>query len=112
MAKTKRRSRRSRAYRYVRRKASGFTLPVAVVAGMGAGMIEPVQLAMAGNWVSGLDRFIWNYTGYSYGAKRFDANGLKNGLFPLIIGYAVHKGASMVGINRALGAARVPVIRI
>lgn len=55
-----------------------------------------------------------DFTGYQpdprYDAFKF--NRMKEGLLPVMVGILVHKLAGRLGINRALGRAGVPIIRI
>lgn len=52
-------------------------------------------------------------TGFDTLSGKWNAGNLRYGLLPLVLGIMVHKfvGGSL-GINRALGAARVPIIRL
>jgi len=88
------------------------TIPLAPILGVSAGLIEPIQLAAAGRPYDAFRNACINYTGYNPQVKAWDFNSLKYGLYPLIAGMLVHKVAGMAGINRALGAAKVPLVRI
>jgi hypothetical protein len=52
------------------------------------------------------------YTGFNPLTKNFDYRLLKYGALPLGLGYLAHVVANKVGLNRALGRAGVPWIRI
>jgi len=89
-----------------------FTLPVAVVAG-----IMPVAYqGLKGFQQDGVEGLIkrttLSLTGYNVEDHKFYTDNLKEGLYPMIIGMLVHWGAKKFGINRALGAAGIPVIRV
>lgn len=51
-------------------------------------------------------------TGYDTDQSGWHPEFMKNGTFPLLAGILVHKLAGGLGINRALGRARVPYLRI
>lgn len=102
MARRKKKSRRSRS----------FTLPLALVGGLAAGVVPPVLKMIHGNPQQGVYDLVENYTGFNIWEKKFNLNGLKNGLVPLFVGAMAHKAAGMLGLNQALGRAGVPIIRI
>jgi len=92
-----------------------FTLPLAVVAGLGAGLAEPIlNIVQKGEVVPSLNHIAAIYTGYNATQGTFQPDMLKRGLLPLIIGCLVHKfvGGPPLNVNRALAAANVPFIRI
>ena len=100
-----------------RRSARKFTLPIAPIAGLAAGLIGPAQYAMAGNYTFAVDQLAYNYTGIAgiaEGTPHFNPEGLTRGLLPLVIGGLVHKfvGGAPLNLNRMLASAGVPVIRI
>lgn len=101
MAKSKKHSRRS----------NGFKLPVAVVAGF-----TPLAVNVASVSGEGFGRMGWMatqaMTGYDTDTQKFWMPNMWKGLFPIILGVAVHKVASGLGLNRALSAAGVPILRI
>lgn len=107
------------ARRKRRRRSSGMTIPLAVVAGIAPGVAMPIQRALEGNLMSSLDHLVNNYTGFTfapsglYGEQRFDIARLKNGLLPLVMGVLVHKFVGgTLGVNRILARHKVPFIRI
>ena len=104
-----------------RRFYKSMTIPLAPIGGLMAGLAVPISQAVLGNYTGSggaIDWLIYNYTGFrgnfSGGQPTFDPTGLKNGLLPLIAGVLIHKfvGGQPIGINRMLGQAGVPVIRI
>lgn len=106
-----------RRYTRARRRSRGMKLPIAPIAGLMAGMLNPVSQITQGNWENGLKQLAYNYTGLretSAGNFEFDANGLKNGIIPLTVGLLVHKyvGGPPLNANRMLARAGVPLIRI
>jgi len=102
-----------------RRGKRAFTLPIAPIAGLAAGLAGPIAIAAAGNPPYGLQKAIANYTGVVLGGsdfkfQRFDYTQMQNGLLPLVIGGLVHKfvGGAPLNMNRMLASANVPIIRI
>ena len=95
-----------------RRKAQ-MTMPLAVV----AGFVPPARIIWAesrgsrgleGGAVAASRIFI----GYDQNNSRWDFTQLQYGFGPILMGFGIHKVAQMVGLNRALAAARIPFIRI
>jgi hypothetical protein len=86
------------------------TIPIGIVAGLTPGAIG--VWTRRNNLANAAD-FVCNaYTGVSPQTGTFNAGSLKYGLLPLVAGFAVHKIASMVGINRAMASAGIPWVRI
>jgi len=52
------------------------------------------------------------WTGYNPTTGVWDPSTLQRGLLPALVGLIVHLAASKIGANRALGRARVPLVRI
>lgn len=100
-----------------KRRSKKTTLPIALVIPTGMVAWKGVSLAIdkspetAGNWFTGA------MTGVRPDAKQngwptFHAERMKEGLLPIAAGALVHKLAGVLGINRALASARVPLLRI
>ena len=95
-------------------RKKSFTLPLAVV----AGFAMPISRAFdattrtGGNWRDGVGELVRDFTGYKPWVGGWDWTYLKLGLFPVIAGMTIHKLVSALGVNRALSAAGIPVIRI
>jgi hypothetical protein len=111
-----RNGRKLESEKMARRKRSrkkSFTIPLAPIAGLMAGLRQPITEVMAGRYNRAIDWLSWSYTGYDIPTKTWKPERMMTGLMPLIIGGLVHKyvGGSL-GINRALGRAGVPLIRI
>jgi len=95
------------------RKKAQATLPLAVV----AGFLPPARIILAesqgGRGIEGgavaASRI---FLGYDSNTAVWDFRQLQFGFGPILMGFAIHKVAQMVGINRALAAARIPFIRI
>lgn len=120
---TKKKRRTSPVARKHRRRKGGFTIPIAVVSPLVAipfvpakqGWSSPLQDALKGNWnavgaamVNGFNPFVEVETN---GQLKFGLH-LPNYLAMLVGGYAAHWIAGKMGINRALGRAKIPVIRV
>jgi len=101
--------------RWRRRKSrGGMTIPIAPIAGLAAGLSVAVPAAIKGDYQLAINEVTRNYTGYDPWTKKFDPNHLKKGLLPLVCGLLVHKfvGGPPLNLNRTLGRAKVPLIRI
>lgn len=91
-----------------------FTIPLAPILGLAAGLAKPLQFLLAGQVEYAVIEATRNYTGYDMQAQSFWAPNLMKGLVPLLIGLGVHKfvGGAPLNANRMLAAANVPIIRI
>lgn len=87
---------------------------MALIGGFAAGMAHPVAALMEGKPDDALKYLTLHYTGYDSWTGGLSMGGLQRGLVPLIIGAAVHKfvGGAPLNVNRALGSAGVPFLRI
>lgn len=95
------------------------TIPLALVGGFMAGLVgprgnSPAEYAMKGKWDSAAKAVVSNYTGYNVNKGAWKPMNMRHGVLPLIIGALVHKfvGGAPLNLNRALGQAGVPFIRI
>lgn len=102
---------RNRPTKKRRRKAST-TVSMALAAGIVAGVYSPGSYLLQGDARNAMRFLSRNYTGYDPMEGRFYVNDIKKGLVPLAVGGIVHKIAGKVGINRALGRAGLPFIRV
>lgn len=105
------------ARRKRRRGRGGFTIPLAPIIGLAAGMAGPAERIIAGDIKAAVNELAYNYLGMAnvgYAKPVFDPKGMLNGLVPLALGLAVHKfvGGPPLNANRMLAAAKVPLIRI
>jgi len=96
----------------VRKMARQTTIPLALVAPIAGTALWAYENHQ--KWSGRANLFIGAMTGFDPGYGTFNAQRMKRGLVPLIIGALVHKlvGGAPLNVNRALGAARVPFIRI
>jgi hypothetical protein len=90
------------------------TIPIAPIAGLAAGMIEPITYLTQGNFEMAANKVAYNYTGYNMQSGGWEFGGLMHGAFPLIIGVLIHKfiGGRPLNVNATLAKSRVPFIRI
>lgn len=103
------------------RKRRNFTVPAALVSGAALGFVikpapnwdSPFEAARKGNWDVAIKNYACNMIGYraDTGAL-FDTQIGMKGLVALFGGFIVHKVATMIGLNRALGRARIPFLRV
>lgn len=93
------------------RRGNQFKLPLAVIAGFG-----PLASNLYAVSPGGPQRMLWMgtqaITGYDTDTGVWWAPNLMKGTIPILLGVAVHKIAGRLGINRAIGAAGIPFIRI
>ena len=87
-------------------------IPIAVVAGL-----IPLALTAKRGWdnegiVGAGKETLFAMSGYHYDTRQYHLDYMKNGLFPILGGVMVHWLASKLGVNRALGRARIPLLRI
>lgn len=89
-------------------------LPIAIIAGLGAGMADPIKDVINGNIPGALKTMSARYTGYSPRSGTWSPEFLKKGLLPLVAGILIHKfvGGAPLNVNKALASAGVPIIRI
>jgi len=89
-------------------------IPLALVAGVAAGVADPIQRVLNGNISGALRHLAMHYTGIDPETGSFKLDNLKIGLLPLVAGVLVHKfvGGSPLNVNKALANAGVPFIRI
>jgi len=109
--------RSSRGKNRVHHKAQ-MTVPLAVVGGF-----MPLLDFMAGSFAAGpgspegLVRHMARdlcmiTTGYDTWNKKWNMSHMWRGTFPILLGLGVHKLATKFGLNRALGRAGIPFLRI
>lgn len=90
------------------------TIPLAVVTPLAGGIYAAAKhgLDSGWGWEGALDQVSQAFTGFSFINRTFDAEQMWRGLFPTLIGAFIHKAAGWLGINRILGQAKIPFIRI
>lgn len=95
-----------------KRRANNFTISLASVAGfvpLAKTLYDGYQF---GGFSTMLNELSASMTGYNPEVKVWRAQTLMKGAVPVVIGLAVHKVASKLGINRMLGRAKVPFLRV
>lgn len=116
--KSKRKSKTKGVNRTGKRK---FTLPMALVSGAGLGFVikpdpswySPYEAVKAGKFDIALKNYATNMIGYRADTGAiFDTQIGMKGLWALIGGFVIHKIASIIGLNRALGRAGIPYLRV
>jgi hypothetical protein len=85
-------------------------LPIAAVADYQVNKIA--GLSTTGNLQNVAGSTAARMTGYNPMTKTWQPAQLKTGLIPITVGVAVHKIASMTGMNRMIAAAGIPYFRI
>ncbi len=94
-----------------RRRSSGMTVPIAVL----AGFMPLVNQAIIGYQEGGItrvsDRVVASLTGYDPATQKWNAAHMVHGALPITIGIVAHKIAGRLGVNRALSQAGVPFLR-
>lgn len=96
------------------KKKRGFQIPILPLAGMAPGLLYGFKRGQQYGWEEGVRSMMGAYTGYhvySDGTGHWSVKNLWRGAVPLAIGMIGHKVFGKLGINRALGAAKVPLLR-
>ena len=114
MAKTRGR----RIVRYVARRRSFRrpkpTIPLAMAAGftpLGVDLVKTVTTpGMGAGQIP--HTLAWHLGGFNTWDGTFSMSRLMQGWAPILIGFGVHKAANMLGVNRMIARARVPLLRI
>lgn len=101
------------ARRKRRRGRGGFTIPLAPVIGLAAGVAPAIEAGMSGNIDGAVNHLKYAYLGLDANNK-FNIGYMAKGLLPLVLGLLVHKfvGGAPLNANRMLARARVPLLRV
>ena len=103
------------------KKRRAFTIPAALTTGAVLGVFikpdptwdSPFEAARNGKWDIAVKNYATNMIGYRADTGAiFDTKIGMKGLWALIGGFVIHKIASVIGLNRALGRARIPFLRV
>lgn len=84
------------------------TVPMAIVAPaawVGYRFLEP---AVKGN----MTLAVMQGTGYNFGTNSINKGAILDTYGPLLIGAVIHKGANYLGVNKALGRMKIPLLRV
>lgn len=98
-----------------KRRKNGTTLPLAIVAPLAHTGLRFWNIGVNDSWSHAVYWTMAYYTGFLPGAEDrmyWNPVHLRNGLFPLAVGFGIHKLASKFGVNRMIAAAKIPWIRI
>ncbi len=95
-----------------RRKNGGFRIPITI-----AGPMLYVANKVKDDYTAGgMDRALrfgmMSFIGLDVADGKFKSVSLRHGLYPLLAGMLVHKGANALGLNRAIAKSGLPWIRI
>ena len=97
------------------RRGRGFTLPLAIVAGflpMALDTFKYSKTTTSDGWNQGVRYLVESTTGYDPQANYWSWS-LMRPMLPILAGLITHKLiGGKLGVNRMLGQARVPFIRI
>lgn len=96
---------------------SGFKIPLAIVSGFVPAVAEVFREAKASGWERALKsqvpKSFMMYNPDPGANPRFGLAYANQGVGPILLGLIVHKViGGMLGVNRALGNLRVPLIRL
>lgn len=89
-----------------------FELPMAVVAGFAPITYYTFKAWRTQGGEAAIGTLAYGLLGYSTKDGTWSFGAAVNGWTPIIAGALVHKAANLLGINRALSRAKIPVIRI
>lgn len=95
-----------------RRKSAPMTLPLAALAGFAPLVSRTVTGFQSGGLPTATHEVVAGLTGYQMDDGQWNVNNMRYGTFPILLGLLVHKLATRLGVNRALGRARVPFLRV
>jgi hypothetical protein len=95
-----------------RHSKPSFTLPLAAIAGFIPVAAMTYNRFTTEGPLGASDELVARLTGYKWFNKTWNIQYLIEGLGPILVGFLVHWGVSKMGINRALGRAKVPILRI
>lgn len=95
-----------------RRRSNGVKVPVALVAGFFPLLTEGIKGFNAEGLTGMMKQTTYAMTGYHIDSNSWEFSRMKSGLFPILGGMVVHWVAKTIGINRALGRAGVPLLRV
>lgn len=97
------------------RRRSSMKIPIAPILGVAAGCFAapsgwatPFDAAIKGDFTACFKTLMRNYLFFNMDTGTVDLVNSGVGMKAAILGGAVHKAAGFVGINRALGRARLP----
>ena len=85
-------------------------IPLGAGSGLGAVLIPALKRAFEGNIEQAMSYIVGSMTGYNYESEDFNADRLKRGWIPLILGGAASAIAAKLNINRRLSG--IPFFKV
>jgi len=98
----------ARRYRKKGRRSSKMSIPVSIALPLAAMAWRGYKQISTGD-LGGLSR---DFTGFDVTNNTMNLSNLVPTYGPLLAGAMVHKVAGMTGVNRAIGRAKIPLIRV
>lgn len=95
-----------------RRRSGGMKIPLLLVAGLSVGVGNTLSDIQTYGLANGTKLMSRHWLGYDHVSGRFIPSLMKGGTYPLIVGAVLSKIASALGINKMLGRAKIPFIRL
>lgn len=94
-------------------KGRKFTIPMAIVAGLIPGLANSFNHLTKGGGIDAV-RVVASrdYLGFDPRDNSWKWDRMWGGTLPIVVGMVVHKAASVLGVNRALGRAGIPFFRL
>jgi len=107
---------RRRSYSRKRRRRAKKTIPILPIAGLAAGLWEPVSNMVADpspeNIHTSLNHIVASYSGFNVIEGEFQPMMLYKGLMPLVAGLIAHKVAGAMGANKIFANLPSPFDRL
>lgn len=95
------------------RRRSKTTIPLLLAAPVAMPMVDWAKQAMGSEGPAmATNNLVASFTGYNNYQKNFDSSRIRKTYTPILIGWLGHKLANAIGINRLLGRAKIPYIRL
>lgn len=95
-----------------KKKRQTKTIPILPLAGIAAGVAEPVKRMVSGDIEGGLIELVQRTTGVSIVDGSFHSEWLQSFWMPVIISELGHRVANMLGINRRLANLPSPLNKL
>ena len=95
-----------------RRRRASRTIPILPIAGLAAGVAEPVKRMVSGDIEGGLVELVQRTTGVSTVDGTFHPEWLKSFWVPVIVSIIGHKVANMTGLNRIFSRLPSPLNKL
>lgn len=94
------------------RRRAGMTVPLAVLAGFAPLGVSTIEGFKQNGAEGAMHYAVAGLTGWDTRTNKWELAYMTRGTIPIVLGFLVHYAASRLGVNRALGRARVPFLRI